>query len=196
MKQQFHPFNNLPSLSQLFQARTSKLPMLINNLKLKDVEEDEEFEKTKQRIKDAVLLTPIVFEEPQFIDHEYEERQTRLEQQIFSTFNKDIYIHEIRYNFTGSVELFGHTFDGMSYSTSDHGLIKPESSNYVTVYAELPTLSPDGAINLAGSLFRLSKYIAEHNSEATKVWNVSIKNHINAELELKRDELFRVFKKK
>lgn len=194
MKNQYiHPMT-LQSVTQLFQERTSKIRTLINSLKLKDVEQDDEFEKTKQRIKNAVLLEPVVFEDPKFIDHEYEEKQPKLEHQFFSNVSSDNYIHEIRFSFKGDSNLLGYGCENMSFSSSDHGIIPPHSSNHVTVYAELPTLSLDGAINLANTHFSLTKSIAEKNGESAKIWNVAVGQKIDADLDLKRDELIRIFK--
>lgn len=195
MKNQYlHP-NTLRDNSEIFNSRAQQLPTLVNNLKLKDVEEDEAFEKTKKRIKDTILIKPIVLSEAKFIDFEYKQKEVRMEQRFFGNPSSDNYIHEIRIPFEGDRELFVHSFNGMSYSSSDHGVIKPQSSSYATVYAELSELSPEKAISSAESLFKLTKYIGESNSKLAENWNAAMEQQIDQKLEAKRDELFRIFKK-
>ena len=189
-----HP-QNLKDNSVMFQSRIQELPSLINSLKFKDVEDDAIFEKNTQRIKDTVLLKPIVIKDTEFVDFEYEHKPVRMEQRFFGNPSTDNYVHEIKIHFEGDSELFIHSYNGMSYSSSDNGVIQPQSSNSVTIFVELNELSPENAIIQAQSLFALTKKIGENNSKTAEMWNTALEKKIDDDLKNKRDELFRIFKK-
>lgn len=170
---------NLPSISQLTQQRIDSIPSLINNLKLHDVEQDSTFEASKERIKKALLFEPVVFGEPKFVDYNYQD---------------GYYSHEIRFPFNGDKELFLHSYNGMSFSSSDHGVIEPYNNEF-KLYVDLVEINPDNAISEAETLLRLTKNIGQNNSDSIIIWNKAVEKRIDTDLEQKRDELFRIFGK-
>jgi hypothetical protein len=197
MKNNYISHVTMPHFSQFLSERGSKIRVLVNQLKFPDVEKDEDFEKSKQKIKNAILLTPVAMGVPVFKDYEYEERNIRVEQRFFDGQpSRDNYIHEISFPFTGSQELFNYSPSSYSTRSSDHGLIKPSTSNSVTVYVELNEISPDSAISQAHSLIRLTNEFVEGNSKEVKTWNTAIEKHIDDVMEAKQNELFRIFGKK
>lgn len=180
MKNQYVSHWNLPSISELTHKRIVSIDSLINNLKFHDVEQDANFESTKERIKKAVLFEPLTFGEPKFIDYNYQEDST--------------YLHEVKFPFTGDKELFLHSYSGMSFSSSDHGIIEPYNNEF-KVYVNLNEIDPKSAIIEAEALLRLTKNIGKDNSESIVSFNTAVEKRINTDLEKKRDELFRIFGK-
>jgi len=171
---------NLPSITQLTQQRIESIPSLVNNLKFHDVEQDSTFKSTKERIKKDVLFQPILLGEPKFIDYNYQ--------------NDSSYTHEIRFPFKGDKELFLRSYNGMSFSSSDHGVIEPYNSEFI-VYVNLNEINPDNAVIEAETLLRLTKNIGLKNSESITIWNTAVEERIDNDLEQKRSELFRIFAK-
>jgi|GEM_PF-2763892 len=192
----FNPFQ-MGHLSQFLSERSKKINSLVNKLKFQDVEQDDTFESRKQRIKDEILITPVSIDAPVFKDFEHEERDIKPQQRFFdSQPSRDNYVHEVSFPYTGSRELFDYVSSGYSTYSSDHGLIKPSTSNSISVYVDLGEISPEIAVNKSQSLMRLTKEIVERNSNEVKIWNTSIEKHIDEVMEAKRDELFRIFGKK
>lgn len=194
MKNNFKTCINLPFLSNLFQEKTSQLPILVNNLKLKDVDEDTIFEQTIKSIKEEILLTPIVFEDPTIIDYKYHQQEPNLQQLMFGNPSKDRYVFEIKYPFSGNIKLFGKSFDGMSIDMSSSGIIEPQSTDSIIIYAELFSLKPEEAVQLANKHIKMTKYIANETSNRAITWNSSMENHIDTLLTNKRIELRNLFK--
>lgn len=193
MKNTYLSVWKLPSLSELQQKRIASINSLVNNLKFPDVEKDEDFEVSKEKIKNVILFKPITFLDSEFVDHTYVERNITFEQQIIGL-SKHQYFHKIKFPFTGDKELFLHSYNGMSYYSSDHGVIEP-SGNAFTVYVELPTLNPTNSIEQAKALLRLTTDIGRNNSESIISWNSAVEKRIDADLENKRAELFDIFGK-
>lgn len=193
MKNTYLSVMKLPSISELQQKRISSIDSLINNLKFHDVEKDETFEVSKQKIKKAILFEPITLLEPEFVDHSYVERNVTFEQQIIGL-SKHQYFHKIKFPFTGDKELFLHSYNGMTYFSSDHGVMEPNGNTF-TVYVELPKLNPPTSIEQARSLLRLTTDIGQNNSNSIIIWNTAIEKRIDSDLENKRAELFDIFDK-
>tara|TARA_R110002050_G_scaffold246708_1_gene384489 strand:- start:1275 stop:1805 length:531 start_codon:yes stop_codon:yes gene_type:complete len=174
------------------QERNNSIKSLVNKLKFKDVEDDEVFKKTKKSVKDSILFNPIIIEEPEFKDFEYEEIPLKIEQQYFGEQSKDHYYHEINYKIAGDKELLFYTPENFSYSTSDHGILEP-NGNSIKVIVDLPEINPEKAKIEANKLFKLTKKIAEQNSETAISWNLGMSRKIEKDLENKREELNRIF---
>jgi len=170
----------LPSISELTSKRIASINSLVNSLKFHDVEQDATFESTKERIKKAVLFEPITFNDPKFIDYNFQEDSS--------------YLHEVRFPFTGDKELFLHSYSGLSFSTSDHGVIEPYNNEF-KVYVSLNQINPENSIIEAEQLLRLTKNIGKDNSEAIIDFNKAVEKRIDNDLEHKRNELFRIFGK-
>ncbi|WP_417369221.1 hypothetical protein [Flavobacterium beibuense] len=177
MKNQFQPLFNRLSLSDLFQEKIREIPSLINNLKYRDIGDDASFNESTKKIKNEILLSPVIIGEPKFVDYEYERN----------------YIHEISFPYEGDRELFSYTPDNFSYLSSDHGIIVPTYDDSITIYVELSEISPKKAVDEAKSLMRLTIDLAEKNYEAISNWNYAIEKRIDNDLEEKRNELERIF---
>lgn len=191
---QLNNFTSTFSLSPivvLLREKESKINSLINNLKIGDVREDENFNDTTNRIKQTILLTPVTIGEPKYIDHEYEERPLNMTEQLLGR-SKDHYIYTISFQFTGSDELFNYVPDGFSVSSSDHGVIMPYSRQ-ITVKVDLPVLDTQRAIAVANDYLSLTKQLIEGNNITVSNWTTGVEQTINERLKQKREELIKNF---
>lgn len=184
----------LPFITQLKKNRETRINTLINNLKLNDVKDDIIFEKTKTGIKSEILLIPVVFSEPRFVDYEFKEIPLTMQQQLMGM-NRNHYIHNVSFPFTGNTELFSHIPEqGFSFSSSDHGLIIPYG-NTLDIEVDLPELGPEKAIPQARNLLSMTFQFVNSNNNAVNSWNVIIEQRIDEQIKNKREELIRIFGK-
>ncbi|WP_019987114.1 hypothetical protein [Rudanella lutea] len=191
MENTFTSPRQLPRFADLLRERELRINMLINNLKLNDVKEDAVFQNTVKRIKRAVLLQPVVFGEPTFVDHSYEERQLSFQQQLSGS-SSHRYTHTISVPFTGDNELFSYAPDNYSFSSSDRGLILPYSGG-ITVYVSLSELNPAQAISQAQKDLDMTFRLVEINNTSLQHWSKNIESMIDQQLNQKREQLINLF---
>jgi hypothetical protein len=192
MENQFTSFHDLPSILLLKQSKEASINSLINNLKIDDVRDESNFEQTSNHIKNSVILSKVEFGEPKCIDHKYEDRPLSRNQQLIGGVSRDHYIHQIEIPFTGNRELFDHTPEQFSFSSSDRGLILPDS-NSLTVYVDLPELNPTKAITEAYNLLSLTMQFVHNNNTNIETWSTNISQQLDQQLQRKREELIRLF---
>ncbi len=192
MKNNYTSPYNLTPISELKKERESKINTLINNLKIVDVNDDTKFAETSKRIKNSILLTPIVFGDPKFIDHEFEEISLTMQQQLIGGVNRNHYYHQVSFPFTGDRELFSYQPESFLYSSSDRGLILPYTNN-LTVYVDLPELNPNRAILEARILLEMTMRFVNSNNTSIQSWSVVIGQRIDEQLRVKREELKKIF---
>ncbi len=193
MNNNFTSPNNRPFMSELKRQRESGINALVNNLKIGDVKDETKFNQTATRIKNSILLKKVEFGDPRFVDHEFEEIALTMHQQLIGGVSRNHYFHEIEFPFTGSTELFDHTPEnGFSFSSSDRGLILPNSNN-LTVYVDLPELNPNGAIAAAKNLLTMTMQFVNNNNSSVESWTVVISQRIDELLKQKREELIKLF---
>lgn len=192
MKNEFKSPYHFKGISDLLTERESKINSLINNLKIGDVKEDTAFSNTTTRIKKAILLTPVDLGEANFVDHEFEEIPLTMQQQLIGGQSRNHYYHQIQYKFTGDNELFTHKPNSFSFSSSDRGIILPDT-NSIDVYVDLPELNPTKAIGQARALLSMNIQFVNSNNETVKTWSQSIGQLIDERLTNKRSELIRLF---
>lgn len=85
---------------------------------------------------------------------------------------------------------------GLSYRSSDRGVLQPEDGNRIIVEVELSKLDPEEATRNAEHIFGLTKNVVESNNQAIKIWNSQMEMEIDKKLNDKRQELIRLFGKK
>lgn len=192
MKNNYTSPYNLTPISELKSKRESKINTLINNLKIGEVKEDAKFIETLIGIKNSVLLTPIEFGEPKFIDHEFEEIALTMQQQLIGGVSRNHYYHKVSFPFTGDREIFSYKPETFSFSSSDRGLIIPYSNN-LTVVIDLPELNPDRAIAEAKNLLSMTIQLVSGNNASLQSWIVVTSQRIDEQLKVKREELIRIF---
>jgi hypothetical protein len=185
--------NSLPFLVTLKKERENRINNLINIIKIHDVREDASFEKTTLRIKNEILLPPIIIGEGKFINYEFREIPLSFNQQVLGMGNKNHYLHQVEFPFTGSKELFSHIPEtGFSYSSSDRGIILP-GANYITVIVDLPEINPQKSISEANNLLNMTLQFVNGNNLSIQSWNTYIEQKIDNELTKKREALMEIF---
>lgn len=184
----------LPSLYELQKTRESKINFLINNLKYQDTKDDDVFERTKNKIKKEVLITPVVFSEPSYLGHSYTDKQVSFPNQLIGV-SGNHYIHKISVIFNGDIELFSYIPNKFSFGISERGIVQPDY-NQILLEVDLPTLNPDLAIQNAKSMLSSTYRLIEMNNSAITWWSKNIEKRIDYQLDMKRKELETLFGKK
>jgi len=192
MENDFTSPRHLTPITELMRKKESEINTLINNLKIENVKDDIIFSKTREKIIETIVPKLVEFGEPKFIDYEYEEKKPSMNQQLVGIYNANHYYHEISFPFSGDIELFNYLPESFSFTSSDRGVIIPDSQE-VRVYVDLPEISPEKAIKNAKALFYLTKKIVTGNNESIAKWSKSIENRIDKQLESKRKELRSIF---
>jgi hypothetical protein len=183
----------LPSLYELQKVRESKIKFLINNLKYQDTKSDDVFDRTKKKIKKEILLTPVVFNEPSFLDHTYEERSVSFPNQLTGG-ARDHYVHNISVIFNGDRELFNYIPNNFSFGISERGIVQPDY-NQILIDIDLPELNPNLAIQNAKSMLSSTYRLIEMNNSVIAEWSKNVEKRIDDQLDLKRKELENLFGK-
>ncbi len=193
MENSFTSPRQLPRFSELLRQKELTIDSLINNLRIADVKDDVVFQNTVNRIKRSVLLQPVAFGEPAFVDHSYESRQLSFQQQM-SGLSPHLYTHTVSVPFTGNNELFSYAPDNYSFSSSDRGIILPYS-NEITIYVNLAELNPEEALSQARRDLDMTFRLVEINNTSLKAWSTTVENRIDQQLSQKREQLINLFGK-
>ncbi len=189
----FTSANGLPFMTHYKRDKESRINVLINNLKINDVRDDTAFEKTTARIKHELLIQPVVFGQPKYIDHTFEDVPLTMQQQVLGGISRNHYTHEIAFPFSGDSELFSHIPEsGFSFGAHDRGLILPYG-NVINVEVDIPELNPDRAINEARNLLSMTFQFVNANNASLQAWTPMIENRIDEQLRQKRTELISIF---
>lgn len=191
MNNQFTSPFNLRRITELFAERERNVTSEIKNLKIADVKDDAAFEHTKKRLHKEAVIDPVVFEEPQYVDHEYVQGQSNMLNQFYGM-GKDNYVHKVKVSFKGDSELFEYQPNTLSYSSNEHGMIMP-SGHSLYVYVTFPAVNPKGAVAEANNLLGMTKRIVGDNSTAAHTWSQNFTNRMDGLLEQKRTELINAF---
>lgn len=179
--------DRLPFISGLKSRQEAKINNLINNLKIDDVRLDTNFKKITEQIINTIQITPLVFDEPKFIDYKYEEKKPSLAQQI-SEISKDWYIHKVSMTFTGNSILLD--YKPMSYSSGfyDHGILNKIGNSFI-IHVDLAEINPQKAVTEAKNLMGMTLTFAKENSAEIANWNISVASIIEQKMNAKRQEL-------
>jgi len=103
----------LSIIDNLFRAKDQQLKQTAGNLQIRDVKDDNQFASTVQRIKQQVLLTPIVFGEPKISGHYQTTRQVPAHFQNPWGGTQEVFIVTVDFPFTGSYELLSYSPNGV-----------------------------------------------------------------------------------
>jgi hypothetical protein len=159
----------LPGLYELKKVRESRIKSLINNLKYHETKMDASFEKTKARIKNEVLIEPVVFSEPSFLDHTYEERPVSFSNQLVGGV-RDHYLHTISVIFTGERQLFNYIPEGYTFNMKDKGIAQPDH-NQIRLEIDLPELNPKLAIQKTKEMLASTYSLINLNNSSMIKWS-------------------------
>jgi hypothetical protein len=164
---EFIPLGQLPPISELFKMRSQHIKERFYNLRASDVTTDAQFDLTRTFIRDAILLQPIVFEQPVF------------SASAGSKF-RDMVIREVRLPFTGSKEIFNYSPEDLSYPKNQEILLPVDGCLRVRLKSVL--FSKREAVNAAGRLMGATIQMIAVNNEAVKDWSAKTDELITRKL--------------
>jgi hypothetical protein len=178
--------------SELFESKRRELNHLVGNLKLNDVKEDADFDRTTKRIKNAIILKPVTFQEPKIADHSQIEKDFPPSYQNMFGGRRQVNMITVEFKFDGSPELFNYA--PSSYSISGNSRVhQPDYGNSITVDVELPTLDKTLALNSAKDQMKTTFDIIQGNNNQVKQWTISMETTIETVLAAKRKELLDLY---
>jgi hypothetical protein len=178
--------------SELFESKRRDLNQLVGNLKLNEVKEDAQFASTTQRIKDAILLRPVTFQEPKIADHSQIEKNFPPSYQNMFGGRRQVNVITVEFNFDGSPELFNYVPSSFSISGNSR-VHQPDYGNTITVDVELPTLDKTLALNSAKDQMKTTFDIIQGNNSQAQQWSTSMEPTIESALATKRKELLDLY---
>lgn len=186
-KSTFHEFQ---LIMELFRSKHNELQDIINNLKINDVKEDKTFIRTKERIKNQILLQPVRFQEPRVSDHRSELR--KMVPNYIDPFGgqRQVTIAEVEFPFEGSEELFGYRPDSVSYS--DPTVYLPIGGS-VKVEIIIERLDKEAVLLQANREMSLTKNLINDINSQTENWSKSMDRQIDDMLDAKRKELIKFY---
>lgn len=180
--------------SELFSSKQKELQQIVGNLNIKDVKEDEQFEKTTQRAKNSILLKPVTFQEPTIKGHYQTEKSFPPNYQNMWGGSRQINVITVEFKFEGSPELFAYSPNGLSFgSSSNMRVFQPDYGNSITVDVELATLDKNAALSTAKGQMEMTFGVINGNNQQIQQWNQSIEVAIENALAAKRKELIEFY---
>lgn len=181
----------LPINSYLFDAKRKELSQLIGNLTIDEVKEDEKFQATVKRIKNAILLEPVLFEEPKIVGNYQSEKTVPPNSIEMWGGTRVVNVISVEFKFKGSTELFKYSPNGLSFgSSSNMRVYQPDFGNFITVEVELPNLDKKAALGSAIAKMEMTyEVIRGNNMQAEQQLNASIENVIESMANDRRKEL-------
>lgn len=190
---QFILSHQLKGLPELKQSRESKIRPLVNNLKFKDVKDENDFIRIVSGIKKEILLTPVKIEVGKFVDHSYSEKKITNRDMVYGSNNNNIYTHIISYKFSGDSEIFKYRIlNGFTINNRTVGFYQPVG-NTITIDMDLHELNPPKAISEANDLMRDTFNLINDNNKEIETWNYHVEQEIDMLLSAKKEELIRIF---
>jgi len=185
---------SMPFISDLLTRHEADLKSAINNLTYLEIKEEGKIEQIKSSLKRIHLLEPVQFGEIKLKTHQYEQRPYNMARQI-AGLATNVYILVFSVPYTGNSELFHfHPMNGMTFSSSDRGVLLPDYDDELTVEVEVDSLDKvdSGKKNAEGLLAMTKRLIALNNNEIN-AWNARQNAFIDAELPAKRVQLAKIY---
>jgi hypothetical protein len=186
----FVPFKQIPPLSLLFKRRLQHLRERLYNLRLDDVDTPERYNCTREFLKNAILIQPIVFGEAIFNGvSTYMDRSmiVRLSSKI-----RDMIVRQVMLPFTGNAELFG--FAAANVMLQQDAPILAPFNGYLCVKLDTIFFNRYDALYAAKSLMRPTLEMISINNESAKEWNKSMERRIDSKLERFRQECIDLYR--
>jgi hypothetical protein len=179
--------------SELFLNKQKELNQLVGNLKLNEVKEDTQFAITNQRIKDAIILKSVTFQEPKIIDHSQLERNFPPSYHDLMGGRRQVNVVTVEFKFDGSPELFNYIPGNITIGGNTR-VYQPDYGKVITVDVELPTLDKALALNSAKEQMKTTFDIIQGNNNQVQQWNSTMETTIERALASKRKELVDLYK--
>lgn len=182
-------FRDYQFIHELFTAKQNELQHILNNLKINDVKEGKAFEKTKEQIKQQIMIQPVRFQDPRITDHRSELQPIP---EYINPFGgqRRVTIVEVEFPFEGSEELFGYRPDQLTYS--DPTVYLPVGKS-IKVEVLLERLEKEAALREANRQFNLTKNIISTVNTEAENWSKNVEKQIDTLLDAKRQELIEFY---
>lgn len=177
--------------SQLFESRRRELNQLVGDLKLSEVKEDPQFARTTKRVKDAILLRPVTFQEPRIVDNSQVEKNFPPSYQNLFGGRRLVNVVTVEFKFEGSPELFNYMPSNISIGGTR--VYQPGSGKVITVEVELSILDKALALNNAKEQMKTTFDIIDANNGQAQQWSASMESVIESALAAKRKELIYLY---
>ena len=177
--------DDLQLIDQLFVAKLNQLQDFLNSLKIEDVKEEKAFQRTKERIKHAILLVPVRFQDPKIVNHRSEMMNIDPYINPFGG-QRQINVVEVQYPFEGSEELF--QYHPGSFSFTDPTIYLPEGKS-VTIEVTTERLEKEPVLLQSNRQIGLTKSIINAINTRVETWSKILDNQIDEKLLLKRQEI-------
>ncbi|MCL4817477.1 MAG: hypothetical protein KJZ56_12660 [Flavobacteriales bacterium] len=185
---------SLPINSTLFSNKQKELNQLVGNLTLNEVKNDEQFTRTIKRIKEAILLKPVTFQEPKITGNYQIEKTVQPNYQDMWGGQRQVNVITVEFKFEGSFDLFGYSPNGLSFgSSSNMRVFQPDYGNVISVDIELQTLDKIAALNSANAQMEMTFGVINGNNTQAQQWSTSIEPTIESLLATKRKELLEFY---
>ena len=179
--------------SELFSSKQRELNELVGNLSLNDVKEDIQFARTTQRIKDAILLKPVTFQEPKITGNYQTEKTVPPNYQDMWGGKRQVNIITVEFQFDGSPELFNYYPNNLSFGSSSNMRVYQPYGNVISVEVELPDLDKSKAINAAKAQMEMTFGVINGNNAQAQQWSNSIEPTIDSMLVAKKKEVIDLY---
>jgi hypothetical protein len=176
----------LSIIDNLFQQKQNELNQLSGNLQIADVKEDDRFEVTVKRIKQQLLLEPIVFDEPRLNGHYQTTRNVPPNYHNMWGGPQDVFMVSVLFPFTGSPELLSYRPHGLQVPI---GHIYQAYGSSIDIELTLIKLDKAEALAKAKEEMHITITFAEANSNQAVQWAVGFEPVIDNTLNLRRKEL-------
>ncbi len=155
-------------IDNLFIEREKELKELIGNLQIENVNNDQAYNNTLDRIKRQILLNSVSFEEPKISGHYQETRQVQQSSHNLFGGAQQVFVITIDFSFSGSEELFDVYPNN---TTVPMGRIYQPVGHNVSVEVTIPQLDKEKAISEAKSLMSTTFTIINANSTQAENWS-------------------------
>lgn len=179
--------------SELFSSKQRELNELVGNLSLNDVKEDTQFARTTQRIKDAILLKPVTFQEPKITGNYQTEKTVPPNYQDMWGGKRQVNIITVEFRFDGSPVLFNYSPNNLSFGSSSNMRVYQPFGNVISVEVELPDLDKNKALNAARVQMEMTFGVINGNNAQAQQWSNSIEPTIDSMLTAKRKEVIDLY---
>lgn len=180
--------------SALFTKKQKEFELIAGNLRINEVKEDADFQKTINRVKNSILLNSVTFQEPTITGHQQVEKQFPPDYQNMWGGARQINIISVEFRFEGSTELFNYSPNGLSFgSSSNMRIFQPNYGNSITIEIELATLDKNTALNSARAQMEMTFSVINGNNQQAEQWNRTMEATIESTLIEKRKELLEFY---
>lgn len=176
----------LSILDNLFIEKERELKRIIGDLQLIQVKSDSAFDATLNRIKNSILLSPVIIGEPKITGNRQITKQVPPNYQNMWGGPQNRNVISISFPFTGSEELFNHRAGGQSLAMNR---IYLPSYRSIDIEVELKDLDKSAALSMATAEIATTRELINQNNPVVENWSIKMIPIIEQMAANKRKEL-------